>query len=217
MKAQYWSELIVGTIILGTLGFLAFKVIDTSEKVGTVDGKIGTVDTKVTFTSQRVDRIANALPDMRVNIAQEEIKRPIKTAVISTKPIETAEGKWHVIVNVVDAESSTKWTFLVDLASKDDRKPLYTLIGSAADAEPSFVSVAQLEKFVAVSKSEAAVPHYIDAQASFVMHDTDAKEYLNKILWLSQTAKKSNVQGLTNDWTKLAATLDENADAFKKW
>src|SRR6266513_452736 len=142
MKLEGWVEIAVGTVILGTLGYVAVKVIDTSERIGAVDGKLGSVDTKVTFTSDRVERIANALPEMRIHIAEDEIKRQIKTAVVSTKPTQSADGKWKVIVNVIDPVASARWTFPVSLPSRDDRSALYSLIGTGADADTTYMSAA---------------------------------------------------------------------------
>src|SRR6266403_3790929 len=109
---------------------------------------------------------------MRVHIADEEVRRPIKMAVLSTTPLKTAAGGWQVVVNVLDANSSMKWTFPIELASKDDRKALYMIVGTVHDMEPGNVSVAALEKFAAIAKTNAPVPRYIDANASFILRDT---------------------------------------------
>jgi hypothetical protein len=214
MKTESWIQIGVATIILGTLGFLAKKSIDTGERVATVDGKVGSVDTKVSLTSERVDRIANALPDVRVRVADEEVKRPIKTAVLSTRPMKTSSGGWQAVVSVVDADSSTKWSFVVDLANKEDRKALYMIAGSGDELEPNKVSLAELEKFAAIAKTSASVPHYIDAKVSFVLRETDAEEYLKRIQWLAAMAKKSKIEGRPDDWKKLATMLEENPSLF---
>lgn len=178
MKKERWIEILVVLIILGTLGYLCVRVVDMS-------GTLGSVDVKTSWTAERLNRIAAALPDIGVRVANEELSRAIQTAVLATKPIQAADGGWEVAVTVLDAQSSKKWTLPLRLGSKGDRQPVDTLLGIGAGIDRNFLLLSRLQEYSRNTHSMgdpyASVPGYIDAKASFVLYNTTGEEFVAKI------------------------------------
>jgi hypothetical protein len=174
MKKERWIEILVVLIILGTLGYLCVRVVDMS-------GTLGSVDVKTSWTAERLNRIAAALPDIGVRVANEELSRGIQTAVLATKPIQAADGGWEVAVTVLDAQSSKKWTLPLRLGSKGDRQPVDILLGIGAEIDRNFILLSRLQEYSRNTHSNASVPGYIDAQASFVLYNTTGEEFVAKI------------------------------------
>lgn len=85
MAQENWIQILVVVIILGTLDFLASRVLDMSQTLGSIDAT-------VTATKDRVDRIAEELPGVGVRVAYEEVRKPIRTLVITTKPAKEEEA-----------------------------------------------------------------------------------------------------------------------------
>ena len=92
MEKDTLVQILLGTVILGGLGYLVKEVSEVKvtfkSDVGEVKTAVGTIDTKVTSAIQRVDRIAEALPDVKIRVATEEVNKPIQTMLITTKPFE---------------------------------------------------------------------------------------------------------------------------------
>jgi hypothetical protein len=209
MKNEFWLEILVGVIILGTLAFLSIKVWDMS-------GKLSSVDATATFTADRVSRIAAALPDVGIRIAREELARAIQTVVLSTNPHQTANGGWQVAVTVLDTQSSKKWTLPVRLNSKDDRKTVDALLGIGVEMDRDFLSLSRLQEFSSAAHLvDASVPNYVDAKASFVLYNTNGKEFVSKITSrLGQETREAAFDMKVEDYMTLIKALQAEQDAF---
>src|SRR5690554_1381164 len=99
MKAEYWLQLLVGVVILGTLAFLATNVYD-------MRGLLSGMTEKVEQTEQRVTRIADALPDVRTRVAWEELQAPMSGFVAVSVPVERTPGQWSSKIRLYDARTS---------------------------------------------------------------------------------------------------------------
>ncbi|MFM7449346.1 MAG: hypothetical protein ACKO24_12210, partial [Leptolyngbyaceae cyanobacterium] len=132
-----WLPILVGTVVLGGLGYLVVKVSD-------IGGTLQAVDTKVVSTKERIDRIAEALPDMNIRISNEEIDKSISSALLTTKPFQDKDGKWFVFITLIDPGSKEKSTYKVLLKSKDDNRAVYYIKGSGYNLEENVVSANRL-------------------------------------------------------------------------
>ena len=215
MKKEFLIEILVGTIILGTLAYLAMNVVDMKGSMGAITGTLGTVDTKVTTTSERVDRIAQVLPDIGVRVAKEEVTQTIRTAIVSTTPTQAADGKWQMAVHVIDADTGKKWTIPISLSSKDDRQAVYAVIGAVADTEPRYCSLSQMASWSGHAEKPIAIPRYVDARASFVLRTTDAGQYLKTISWMGSAPKESTLEKPVDTWDALIAALKDKPKEFQ--
>ena len=208
MKKDAWVQILVGTIILGTLAFVAVKVVD-------ITGTLGSVEAKVSNTSERVDRIAQVLPDVGVRIAQEEISRRIRTVVVASTPYAVRGGGLAVTLTVVDVAANTRWSTPIKLSSRDDRELVSALAWTGADLDHESSSFARMQEYCRIAKSDASVPAYLDARASFIMCSADADTYLELVSRMGVHPQKSRMTAEIDNWPTLCATLRKSEDVFK--
>jgi hypothetical protein len=227
MKTENWIELLVGVIILGALAFLAVKVVDIS-------GTLGGVDARSSSTAERVSRIAAALPDVGVRVANEEMSRPFQTVVLSTTPSEGADGTWHVTVTVLDTQSSKIWTLPIKLASKDDRQVVHSLVGTGSELDRAFSSLSLLQEYSRIAHGDSSIPPYVDVKASFVLYNTNGEEFVRKLAstpttgadavltvaakvedYASSKAEPASFDTKVEDYATLVKALKQRQEAFK--
>src|SRR5437773_7513310 len=66
--------------------------------VGWIAVKVWDMNPKVADTARRVDRIVDVLPDVKVRLAQEDMKKEVRVAVVTTEPKQDGEGEWSATV-----------------------------------------------------------------------------------------------------------------------
>ena len=130
----------IGSIVLTTLGWLAIQTYDIRSGLSEVKGGVAVVATDGKATSERVERIARALPEMGRHIASEDISAPIRTVVISTSPTKTASGGWQGNVVVIDPKTSEVLKYKLPLRGKDDQSAQFAVIGSVKSVDDSAAS-----------------------------------------------------------------------------
>lgn len=133
------------------------------------------VDTEVSYTDQRVDRIASVLPDLGIRISAEEVSRSIQCAIVSTKPFQNQDGKWTKRFYLIDPDNAKKIAYTCRLSKEDDRSTVYALLGVGRDLEPQFSSGLEMLVWCATAKEPASFPGFIDASAPMFFHSTTAK------------------------------------------
>src|SRR2546429_7904077 len=121
MTKEIWTEILVGVILAGGLLFLGKNDME-------MQGVLGRVEGKVDNTPQRVERIAEAVPDVGVRIADEEIRRPIRGAVITGLVHRSTSAGWIAEIEVIDTQKALKWVLPVALSSRTDRRAMYALL-----------------------------------------------------------------------------------------
>jgi hypothetical protein len=208
MKKDRWIEILVVIIIIGTLAYLSKRVMDMS-------ATLGGVDVKTSWTAERLNRIAAALPDIGIRVADEELSRTFQTAVVATKPFQAANGGWELAVTVLDAQSSKKWTLPVRLGSKADRQAIDTLLGIGAETDRDFLPLSRLQQYAWNAHSNGFVPAYVDAKASFVLYNASGEEFLAKIANKMVDQAHEAVFGVkVEDYKSLIKALESEQGAF---
>ena len=149
------------TVIIAVLGWSLHQIYD-------LKGSVIAMDARITAVSERVDRIAGVLPDMRIQIAYEELRKPFEMAVVATKPIESNPGKWAAAVHLFDSIKNVRSTYRIELDHKaiDDLK--YRLIGKAVASDLEPISFHELVNWSLEIREPVQIPNYIDAYASTV-------------------------------------------------
>jgi len=74
--------------------------------VGWIAVKVWDMNPKVTETARRVDRIVDVLPDVKVRLAQEDLQKLVRFALLTTEPTETRTGQWIAMVQLIDFAGS---------------------------------------------------------------------------------------------------------------
>jgi hypothetical protein len=207
MPPEIWIQILVVVIILGGLGWLLIQVFE-------IKGTVGSVDQRVDDTRQRLDRIAQALPDLRVRVAKDEVSRPVETAVVSTKAFQLQSGKWFSAVYVLDTSQLKRFVYLVKSNGPDDKTLQDIVAGSVAQADNSAVSFAQLESFSSVVGKPVYVPLYVEKKASFVLR-MSAKDYIPELSVLGVKPQEQPLPSKFGSWDNLVSVLDSNAKDYQ--
>ena len=208
MNKELWIPTLVGAIILGTLGWLAVTVFQ-------MNSTLSKVEIRWTETSARVDRIASAIPSWAIQVASEELVRPITTAVVSTKPVQLDSGEWKIAIHIIDVDGSMKTTFELPVKGQGDREPLYTLLGTAAYNEPDPATVANISAWCVQTNDPHQIPAFVDGNATFVLRSTSATDILKKLPWLHSQAKETKLTTSVGDCKGFLGLIKSRQDDFK--
>jgi hypothetical protein len=153
---------IMGSIIGALLG--ALLVLG-----GWIAWQVWDMNPKVTETARRVDRIVDALPDVKIRIAQEDLQKRVRLALLTAEPTEIRAGEWAALVELIDFESGKATIFSAKVKGPDDPNISY-LVSGLADATAreklSFVDCSYASSQVGKA---TAVPAYLDAAASYAL------------------------------------------------
>lgn len=158
---------VIETMILATIGFLALQ---TYNMYGTLSELKG----QMSGSSQRVDRIASVLPDIRVKVASEELKRPYSLAVVTSKAVEISEGKWAVEFHVIDPKTKHRYTVTSEVDGPSDRRIAYFVQGIASDEKADAVQLAEIVNLQLAEGSDVEslqVPVVFDERGSFIVRN----------------------------------------------
>ncbi|MFZ5841378.1 MAG: hypothetical protein ACOY3E_00645 [Pseudomonadota bacterium] len=208
MKKETWIELIVGIVILGGLGYLSSRVTDMSQL-------LGSVDSKVSLTSERLDRIAQALPDVGVRIAYEEVRKPIRTVVITSTPVTKANGSIVATVSVFDLAENKAWTKPVVLTSMQDKQMIGALAWSAAEMDPQYASIARMQEYSQTVKADSPIPAFINPSTSFILRNVSGEKLLEQAPWLEASPTDDFVKLDGGNWQLLASSLKEGEERLQ--
>jgi hypothetical protein len=197
IKTETWLPYLLGTVILGTLGFLSVKVTDMT-------GLLGGIQAKMSATSERIDRIASALPVLQVQVAEEELNREFKTAVVTSRPLKTAAGEWKAKVEIVNLKEKTSLLYGVTLPAQDDKRAFDAMLGAGYESDSLFRTFSSLKTYAGVVHKPSRVPTFIDQDVSFALSNTDASDYVKKIGWVfTGPPTKTTIKMDGRDWNSI--------------
>lgn len=146
-------EIAIAAIIIPLLGYLALKVT--------------TLDSTLTSTEKRLDRLFAAVPELRVQLAEERARAPIKAAVIATTPTSPASDAY---VHLVDIEKETAQTLVVPASVARRADYALALRGFAFGLNAQADTFANFSKYCAAADKPLPVfPSSIDQNLSFAL------------------------------------------------
>lgn len=210
MKTDTIIEIVLGSLILTALGWIAVQTYD-------LKGSVSAMDSTLNNTAQRVDRIADALPDVKVRVAYEEINRQYEGALVTTKPIETLPDEWASFVHYFDSIDESWFTFKVPLEGQDDDTLKYWMAGIAATSDLHSVSFKELEAMSVEIKQPVVVPSYVDQDASFFWSESSTwldEAMLESLLSSSEKLQHAGIPLETIQWEEMIGELMANPDIF---
>lgn len=210
LKPENMISILLSTVILGTLGWIANKVYE-------INGQVSAMSSTLNETADRVDRIAKALPDMRINIASEQINSTFELAVIVNKPTLMSANKWQSIVHFLDFRKPLRTTYKVTLRSPGDVTQLYAISGSAQSNNQNLITFTQYTNWSMEINQPISAPYFISPGDSFVinvysqdyatwLYDWGAKE----MIVISQTPLNPSV----NTWPTLVNEIKSNSNDY---
>lgn len=200
----------IGTIILSTLGWLAIQTYDMRSGLSEVKGGVAVVAGDVKSTSDRVERIAKALPEMGRHIAAEDISAPITTVVISTSPTKTASGKWQGNVVVIDPKTSEALKYKLPLRGKDDQSAQYAVVGSVKSVDDSATTFSSLRKASMEMGTAVTFPANFSPGSSFVLREATPKAYMAAFEKIAGTPVRMQVDLRADNWAQFVDAMKDS-------
>src|SRR5438046_10678886 len=88
--------------------------------VGWIAVKVWDVNPKVSYTARRVDRIVDVLPEVKIRIAQEDMQKTVRLALLTGEPTKTQSGDWEANVALVDFATGQGAIFRAPVKGPDD-------------------------------------------------------------------------------------------------
>jgi|GEM_PF-4403029 len=201
MKSEHWMQIIVGGIILTSIGFLGVNVFD-------MKGVLSSVKTKVDATDNRVARIADTLPEVKVRVAWEEINHAIEGFVAVSNPEKQNDKKWATTAAVYSRDSGKISTYTVTLDKAHKNYASYVIAGKLKAESPYDSSFLELLAYSEELKQPVMLPASIDANTSFVFRSADANEMDKFIRSLSESDPKIKKVGRIRNWKELTEKLE---------
>lgn len=204
MKLENWIETIIGTIILGTLGFFGMQLFD-------MKGQISSVTTKMDATESRISRIAEVLPEVKARIAWEEVNEPINGVILTSNPKELERNKWETVIKLYNAQTSQlkRYKFIL----KEDHKEHVSdvISGRVRRIDKDATTFSDLLEYSKEEKEPVAIPASINSNASFVVRNSNVDEVSNYLQTASgKQPEISNIEKAKN-WREFIRLIDKLA------
>ncbi len=200
-----------GTAVLGVLLTATVAVgIYVSQKLNEVTTRLAEVGTRaderaINLTA-RIDRIASALPDVRVRIAKEELAKPIQYAIIVTDSYEKSKGEVIKKVAIIDSRKNEAITLTVPAKTSSVEYVNYMVAGIAKKLDPRAVTFSELDAFAFEANEKLVSPTEISPQNSYVLrfvtlptNSTNVQSvFANELLGPNAKFSTISVKGIVN-------------------
>jgi hypothetical protein len=124
-----WPELLIVAILIPIIGIGWSMRGDISKMDGTLNGVV-----------QRVDHIADAIPDLKIKLAYESTEKPFKTLILTGKAY-TDGDKRLVSVNIINTSNGKKVVYVVELSDNPDKNSLWALNGIVENIDFKAISL----------------------------------------------------------------------------
>jgi hypothetical protein len=154
---EKWPELLIVAILLPIAGVVFSMKGDVSKLDGTVIGVV-----------ERVQHIADAIPDLRIKVAYEATEMPYKTLILTGKPYKK-DNENVVPLNIIDTNTGTKAIYLVT-GTTNSAQTLWALSGVVRTTDEAANSFTMMEKYSVDAKKPKFSPDNIDKKWSFVVY-----------------------------------------------
>ncbi len=204
MKQEHWIQIIVGIVILGTIGFLGTQLFD-------MKGTLAAVKTKMDDTDGRLTRIADTLPDVKVRVAWEETNHAISGFVTLSQPRLGKDKKWVTTAAVYSRDSEKLKIYSIALDEAHKKYASYVIAGKLKSEAPYESSFSELAGHSAVMKHAVFIPPQIDPSTSFVLRSTATDDLEKFVGTLTKERPKTVELGKIRSWAELSKDLERIA------
>jgi len=168
------------TLVIVVCSILGLFVVALLSGVGWLVVQVYEMHPKVTETAYRVDRIVEVLPEVRRQVAEEELQKRVQLAFIARDAVETAAGQWVKTVDIDDYRSGKRQVFEIALKGPDDQSAAYLLTGLASRIGAEKISFVEYSAIAARIGKPQLYNTDIDLAASFAITRA-SKEYPQRI------------------------------------
>lgn len=202
MKGETWIQLIIGGIILVPLGFLGSNVFDMNKTLSSMTEQVSNTD-------DRVNRIAEVLPEVKARVAWEETNNAIEGFLVMSKPKEKITGEWFTIAAVYNREDSELSVFPINLEKEHMNYISYVVAGKQRAENPYDVSFSELSRYSTELKESVFIPNNLNADTSFVFRSSNADEVSEFLKDISGVKPdKAKISRIRN-WKEIVENLEE--------
>lgn len=132
--------------------------------------RVGKLEEKGTQVENRVDRIAQSLPDIRAKVAYEAVFAPIKSAVLVTKPADMGNGILRVYAYSIDAGMGDVKTYYQDLSPKTIDAVYSGIKAKFYELDGASYPLSRVEQFSLDINNPYQAPSIVDSAASFLFY-----------------------------------------------
>ena len=208
MKLEHWVQLLLGVVILGTLGWLSTNLFE-------MKGVMSSVNTKVSSNEERLSRISSVLPDVQAQVAWEEVNSSIYGFIASTEPKLRENNQWESYVNLYDTEDQVLKTYTLNFEEKDKALYEHAIAGklvAEGGYNPSFQALTAHSTEI---RKPVIVPASIDPKMSFVLRDSKTSKiesFLNQVAGEPLETKIVKVRS----WNEITEKFEEIDVVIKK-
>jgi hypothetical protein len=193
------------TAVLASI--LGIALIALLSGVGWIIAKVVEMAPTVALTAQRVDRIVEVLPEVKVRIAREELQRQIVLAVVTTEPFQQSIDRWVRQVSVIDYEAGKQKVFQIHVKGPDDLIGGYAVSGLAQGIARDKVS---FEEFAAAAAELGIAKQYpldIDPALSFAVVKTKPTYERQIISALGEPVRQKDITRKRIIWEQMVDEL----------
>jgi hypothetical protein len=167
-------------LVIVVCSILGLFVVALLSGVGWLVIQVYDMRPKVTETAYRVDRIVDVLPEVRRQVAEEELLKRVQLAFIARDPVEKAAGQWVKRVDIDDYRSGKRQVFEIPVKGPEDQSAAYLLMGLASRIGTEKISFAEYSSIAAEMGKPQLYDTDIDLSASFAITRA-SKEYPQRI------------------------------------
>ncbi|MGF1610808.1 MAG: hypothetical protein ACFCUQ_15510 [Kiloniellales bacterium] len=153
----------LGLVILALLGWGGTELTSIKER-------LSALETRQIGVEDRIDRIAEVLPDIRANVSWEGLYGPFKTAVLVSKPHVDMLGSWGMNIHLLNAASGEVQRYWAGMRGPGDDRAIMAVQGWLHGTDPAFISLREIEKYGMEVKKPTIIPGSLIKAASGISH-----------------------------------------------
>jgi len=179
-------EIAILVVTIPLLSYLAVKV--TSLDTTVTAANLPDLVKGVTTTKDRVDVLYDALPRLKVQIAEERAAAPVHIAVVTTQPVGDDANAY---VHILDFDHKTRQTFGVPAAVAASPDYALKIRGAAVSLDDGATTFAAYQSFLRDAKKESVTfPATVDQKLSYAITDKPSSAEIGRTtLALSTTLR----------------------------
>lgn len=136
-----FAEILIVTVAIPLLAILTYKVIALETTVN--NARLPELSGNVQIVNDRVSRIYDAFPELRVRIAEELLDKRVRVLVLTEQP--KGLNPWRVVV--IDAENDRRFTYTVPRSKANEEELRIKVVGLANEIDSGALSLRQWQLY----------------------------------------------------------------------
>src|ERR1700726_2275462 len=176
--------------------------------VGWIVVKLFDINSTVTMTANRVDRIVDALPELRVRIAGEELDKRIALVMLTRNPTEVSPGNWIRVIELLDYEHGRLTQFTLPARGADDQSAVYAVSGLANRIAIDKISFDEYSAAAIETGRAKPSPAWVDSSASYAIFRHRLDYYRRVSELFGKPTKEFNIGKEPLKWEQLVEELE---------